>query len=349
MKKSYFLLLLMFVSLTGIAQITVTNNDFIPLNSTLIIGNDTLPDATIVPGPAGTGQTWNFSAVTSASIDTLQTLPPNQTPMANLFPEANYAACQTGDSVYIYFNRNDDKVQMIGVGFDSDSAFVPYIKYTPAQTLLDFPVNYGDDYTQTYFTDITIASPDPAADSIRMKNTIEDHTTVDAYGSLTTPLGTFDALRSKEIQISYDTVWAMLFGNWLAVSAEVDTSISYSWWTNNVNVGFMLFSINMDGVTGNVSDISYLVNSIQGIHSTEIINANVYPNPASDMVNFAFNKVISGQMNIYNQAGQLVKQAELSGEANHRFSVALFPAGVYVYKVLGKTNTILYQGKFIKQ
>ena len=215
--------------------------------------------------------------------------------------------------------------------------------------MLDFPVNYGDDYTQTYFTDITIASPDPAADSIRMKNTIEDHTTVDAYGSLTTPLGTFDALRSKEIQISYDTVWAMLFGNWLAVSAEVDTSISYSWWTNDVSVGFMLFSINMDGVTGNVSDISYLLNSIQGIHSTEITNANVYPNPASNMVNFAFNKVISGQMNIYNQAGQLVKQAELSGEANHRFSVALFPAGVYVYKVLGKTNTILYQGKFIKQ
>ncbi len=349
MKKNYILLVLLFVSLTTVGQITVTNDDFIPLNSTLIIGNDTLPDASIVPGPAGANQSWDFSAATANSSDTMLTLSPGQTPMAQLFPESNYAAFQPGDSVYVYFNRNDDKVQLIGIGFDTDSAFLPYIKYTPAETLLDFPVNFGDDYTQTYYTDITLASPEPGADSIRMKNTIVDQTTVDAYGSLTTPLGTFNTLRSKDFQISYDTIWAQVFNVWIPVSAEIDTSISYSWWTNDVSIGFMLFSIDMEGTTNEVSDVSYLVKSIQSIHQTNTNSAKIFPNPAKASLNIQFEKPVSGQLAIYNQAGQLVKQVELSNQRSHHLSVAMLPSGIYVYKVYSNVNNTLYQGKFMKQ
>ena len=349
MKKNYFLLALLFVSLATMGQITVTNNDFIPLNSTLLIANDTLPDVSIVPGPAGANQTWDFSAATPNTIDTMYTMAPDQTPMADLFPESNYAAYQDGDSIYIYFNRNDDKVQLIGIGFNSDSAFVPYLKYTPAETLLDFPVNFGDDYTQTYYTDATFESPAPEADSLRMKNTIVDHTTVDAFGSLTTPLGTFDALRSKDVQVSYDTAWALFFGNWLVVSAEVDTSISYSWWTNDVNVGFMLFSIDMNMETNGVGDVSYLKNTIQKVHENEIAVANAYPNPVNELLNMQFSKEVDGLLVIYNPSGQLVKQVTLSGQAKVQLSVSALPTGMYVYKVYNNTNIALYQGWFIKQ
>jgi hypothetical protein len=157
MKKNYFLLLLMMASLTGMGQITITNDDFIPLNSTLVIAYDTLPDANIIPGPGGANQTWDFSNVAAHDVDTMLTISPEQTPLVEFFPESNYASYQTGDSVYIYFHRNSDKVQLLGVGFIGSDAIIPMMNYTPPETLLDFPVNFGLTIFQTALVDFLLA------------------------------------------------------------------------------------------------------------------------------------------------------------------------------------------------
>jgi hypothetical protein len=281
----------------------------------------------------------------------MNTLSPSQTPLADLFPESNYAAYQPGDSVYIYFHRDDDKVQLIGIGFNAFDAILPSVKYNPPETLLDFPVNYGDNYNQTYYTINTISSPEPipGIDSIKFKNTIFDETTVDAYGTLTTPLGTFETLRTKDVQISYDTVWALYFGSWIPYSASVDTSVSYSWWTDDNSIGFMLFSIDMDETGTNVSDVSYLIKSVQGIGDNHAAVANVYPNPVSDNLTIEFNKTVSGELMFFNQTGQEIEALQLTGSKTARISVSSYPAGVYFYRVTGHSGTTLYQGKFVKQ
>jgi len=349
MKKNYFLLLLMMASLTGMGQITITNDDFIPLNSTLVIAYDTLPDANIIPGPGGANQTWDFSNVAAHDVDTMLTISPEQTPLVEFFPESNYASYQTGDSVYIYFHRNSDKVQLLGVGFTGSDAIIPIMKYTPPETLLDFPVNFGDDYTQTFYTDKTMVSPNPELgyDSIRFKNTTVSRTTVDAYGNITTPLGLFESLRSKDYQIQYDSVWAMVFGNWVSVSVTVDTSISYSWWTNDQSIGFMLFSIDME--SNGVSDVTFLQNSIQSVKENSVASAKLFPNPSSDLLNIEFDNSITGQLTIFNQAGQMVTNIEVSNQRNLQLSVSSFSTGVYVYKVNSSRGVVLYQGKFLKE
>jgi hypothetical protein len=332
-------------------QITITNDDFVPLNSTLVIAYDTLPDASIVPGPGGANQTWDFSNAVAHDVDTMLTVSPGQTPLFESFPESNYASYQTGDSVYIYFHRNSDKVQLIGVGFVGADAFIPTMKYMPPETLLDFPVNFGDDYTQTFYTDNTMVNTQPELgyDSIRFKSTTVSQTTVDAYGNLTTPMGSFESLRSKDYQIQYDSVWAMVFGNWIAVSATIDTSISYSWWTNDQSIGFMLFSIDMDMETNGVSDVTFLQNSIQSVKENSIASAKVFPNPSSDLLNLEFNNAITGQLTIFNQAGQMVTNIEVSNQRSLQLSVSSFATGIYVYKVNNSRGAVLYQGKFLKK
>ena len=341
----------MMASLTSMGQITITNDDFVPLNSTLVIAYDTLPDASIVPGPGGANQTWDFSNAAAHNVDSMLTVSPNQTPLADFFPESNYASYQTGDSIYIYFHRDSDKVQLLGIGFTGADAFFPTMKYTPPETLLDFPVNFGDDYTQTFYTDITIVNPQPelGSDSIRFKNTTVNQTTVDAYGNITTPLGSFESLRSKDYQIQYDSVWAMIFGNWIAVSATIDTSISYSWWTNDVNIGFMLFSIDMDMESNEVSDATFLQNSIQSVRENRVASAKVFPNPCSDLLNIEFDNEIKGQLAIFNQAGQMVTNIEVSNQKSLQLSVSSFATGVYIYTVNNDRGSVLYQGKFLKK
>ena len=351
MKKNYFLLFLMMTSLISMAQITITNDDFIPLNSTLVIAYDTLPDASIVPGSGGANQSWDFSNVAAHDVDTMLTVSPGQTPLVEFFPESNYASYQTGDSVYIYFNRSSDKVQLLGVGFTGSDAIIPIMNYTPPETLLDFPVNFGDDYTQTFYTDNTMVSPNPELgyDSIRFKSTTVSRTTVDAYGNITTPLGSFESLRSKDYQIQYDSVWAMVFGNWVAVSVTVDTSISYSWWTNDQSIGFMLFSIDMDMESNGVSDVTFLQNSIQSVKENSVASAELFPNPSSDLLNIEFDNSITGQLTIFNQAGQMVTDIEVSNQRNLQLSVSSFSTGVYIYKVNSSRGAVLYQGKFLKE
>ncbi len=351
MKKIYLFVFIVVATVTAYGQITITNNDFVPLHSKLIIGNDSLPDASIVPGEAGANKTWDFTAITAHSTDTMLTVPPGQTPLAELFPESNYAAWQPDDSLYIYFNRNDDKVQLIGIGFNAFDAMLPYMKYTPPETLLDFPVNYGDNYSQTYFTINTVVNPEPGIgiDSICFKNTIMDETTVDAYGTLSTPMGTFETLRTKDVQISYDTVWALVFGNWIPYSATVDTSVNYSWWTNNSDVGFMLFSIDMDETGTQTESASYLISSIQAVSENQIASAKVYPNPANDVLTMDFEKRLSGRLVIYNQNGQQTENTDITDARFVTLSVSDYSPGMYLYEITKSSGSVLYRGKFIKR
>ena len=66
-------------------------------------------------------------------------------------------------------------------------------------------------------------------------------------------------------------------------------------------------------------------------------------------LNIAFNKEVNGQLAIYNQTGQLVKQVTLFGQDKLQLPVSTLPTGMYIYKVYNNANIALYQGKFLKQ
>ncbi len=76
----------------------------------------------------------------------------------------------------------------------------------------------------------------------------------------------------------------------------------------------------------------------------------VYPNPASEIVNFTFSGVAdeNSKIDIYNAGGQMVKSVKInSDESKASVGVSGFPAGMYLYRAY--VNGRMSKGIFIKK
>jgi hypothetical protein len=65
---------------------------------------------------------------------------------------------------------------------------------------------------------------------------------------------------------------------------------------------------------------------------------NVYPNPATDMINVSFNEVVNGTVSIINIAGKEVLSATVNG-AQTSISTTTLSSGVYYVQVNNGNST----------
>ncbi|MDA3866659.1 MAG: lectin like domain-containing protein [Salinivirgaceae bacterium] len=89
-----------------------------------------------------------------------------------------------------------------------------------------------------------------------------------------------------------------------------------------------------------------LVGNTNSKESTSTVK--VYPQPANNAVNFVLttNNMASGNIQVFNTAGQLVETYSVSGESHFSIAVNQLPSGVYFYRV--PTQHGLMHGKFVK-
>ena len=136
MKKLAFTLIFASITLWGFSQITITNQNIAGVGATIVQAYDTLPDASIVPGDAGANQSWNFSALTANSFDSLYTENPGWTPYPDSFPGSNYVIRQLYemDTTYVFCNKNDDLFTTLGYIGSMDDMEVMAIHLVPGFT-----------------------------------------------------------------------------------------------------------------------------------------------------------------------------------------------------------------------
>ncbi len=280
MKKLFtFFALLAFVAVQ--AQITITNNDIAPAGTVIYMAYDT--SLQVTPGPAGGERVWDFSALKVHNADTVSLLLPANTPYGGEFPMANFAVALESDGSFAYFNRNSSLLSNIGVAGDGGDYGFVITSMIPANIYLDFPVNYGNSRVESYYFNIKLADNSlPGVDSVRYKSTTEEQTTIDAWGTMTIPIGTFTVLRQKEEKIVYDSIWTRFFGNWLLISSGVDEFDTYNWWTNDIGAGFTLCTFDVDKITQEMSNITFLNSYTVGVNTLETESALCFPNPASN-------------------------------------------------------------------
>jgi hypothetical protein len=81
-------------------------------------------------------------------------------------------------------------------------------------------------------------------------------------------------------------------------------------------------------------DSCYNVN-ILGIQEHQIINATVYPNPASDHLEVNFGQNISdGKVVLYDVAGRIITEVAVRNKTSIRISCKEFASGIYVYRII---------------
>lgn len=351
MKK---LLLLSFVALSigADAQITITTADIATPTKVIYQANDTMP--TISVGSPGTGLNWNMVALNNHTEDTMTFLPYSAAPNPK-FSTANLLVKQGWQAAYAYAINNASGLTILGnsgtADFGAGPSQINQIN-SPVEILTNFPSTYNSNFTNDYVQRATFFfGVDPGLgvviDSLRTTSAVHKTVVYDGWGTITTPLGSYSALRAKEIIVKHDTTDAYIgFAGWQnAMVVSADSSASYVWWANSI--GFPLVQARMDSL-GAVTEVQWLLAlpTPVGINEfTAAATVNVYPNPAQDQINFATDAKSVKTIQVYDLTGRQVDAFSVTSDIS-TIITSNYANGAYSYDVIGRDNTVLGRGKF---
>jgi hypothetical protein len=148
---------------------------------TVSTAGETLPDGSRV---------WDFSGALPGDKDVLvETLPVTGAWYAASFPQASYASQLSDTSSLLgLFQFTSSNLLLEGVVSPDAGATQTKLTYSPAVSTLQFPLNVGASWS-------TNASVTGTADGVPVVYTEDYTSSVDAQGTLKTPLASFEVLR----------------------------------------------------------------------------------------------------------------------------------------------------------
>ena len=355
MKKTLLIISSLLVVITGSkAQITISSND-ITIPTHLVYQAIDSVHTGISVGSAGANQTWNMSTLAQSSKDTLTFESYAWAPNAN-FPNANLVIKQGWSAQYQYAVNSSSSLSFPGsAGILNLFGYPTQVTQTstPAEIFVPYPYTYNSSFSNNYKSFAKFYyGHDPGVgivlDSVRDRITYKKSGVVDAWGSLTTPLGTFNVIRSKETKVKHDTIdvyYVIGLGAWHNDAQDsMDSTTTYTYWANGI--GFPLASATMDS-TGAVKSVQWLTTlpALGVSEYTALSNETVYPNPAQNEINFVADASKQKAIQLFDVTGRLIDTYSVLDEKT-TINTSNFANGVYFYSIIGKDNSILTRGKF---
>ena len=330
--KAFFIIILVFAFFRGQTQITITLDDLAGVGDTVNLAVvDTAPP-NFKPGSPGPGQTWDFTNLVMDTNQYLYFVDPATTPFAGSFPASNMVVIGMMDSVYLYTIRNSFHFKIDGfagifAGFDD--LVVPF---NPPEILMNFPMNYLDSLEQTVIQDVTIKSDEPFVDSLRYKLVNDITTVVDAWGSLSTPLSSYEVLRMKQTRIVTDSIWMKVGFFWVFLETSTNASLSYRYVANDA--GYSVLEFQSDTAGTEYSGIRYLLDETVSLPDpTSLPAVSVFPNPANSEITFSWNDFRSGNISIYDPTGRMLITEPFSHSRQLKPDIGKLNGGMYFYRV----------------
>ena len=332
---------ILFSTLLSGAQIIITSENVPSAGTNYIRGIDDLPLG-IDPGAPGPGQTWDFTSLVTDEIIGYSYQHPLATPFPGYFPSANLAM-HSSDTAYsfLYYDTDVFELQGFVAVFEGEE----YIfDYTPDMIILNFPFAYGDEISQDYYFEFVSTS---GGDTVKIKNLVTKSLEADAFGVAHLPAGTFDALRATVTQVSKDSTWVQVFGNWMLISATISTTNYYDWYTTDPNVDIMLVSLTYDESWSVLESAEFFKDSYVGIESlTKKSEIDIYPNPSSDMIFIETESFHGLDLQIINDIGEIVISQEITSD-KEKISVREWSSGIYICRIVDANSKVIVQEKIV--
>ncbi len=363
MKKTASLSVFLFAAGLLAAQITVTNATFPQIGDTLYVAvDDSPPDVDLLP-PGGPHH-WDFSDLDAVFSDVIVYRPAiegsigAQVPQAEIFAEI---AFQTEG----YYRTDGSFYELIAVhgtdpalfGLETTAVFDPPVVDRRA------PLQYGDTFESTSQFAVAMATEDLppelidtlglpiVPDSIRIRFTSQRSDTVDAYGTLTLPIGTFEVLREKRVdrrETRIDLLFAVVgWQDWTDVIALIPpfdqllgtrTLITYNFFNDVEKEVILQYLFDIEGIQAPRATFK-TEEFISTAKNRPALEGRVRPtpNPASGVVRFEMSGLPAGSyaLSILDAGGKEVLRRELSlpGEHVETLNLSHLPAGTYLYRL----------------
>lgn len=341
------ILLTALIVYTSSAQITITKSDMPEVGKVYIVANDTTP--TVTPGSAGANQTWNLNGIKNVYTDSEFAIAPSATPYFSDFPTSNLVL-RSFTPGFGYEDEFDNLSadSLVTNGYAVPVPFNPYIVLvlnTSAQVLLSLPATYNKAWKGSFFQRQKYSYA--AGDSIREIVLYSYTGSVDGWGNVTTPVGTFNSLRmNTTLTEIYDSAYQYTKNGWQSFSYTPQPPIRlYDWFANGK--GSPVAELDLENGGNSVSSASYLVNTITGIN--EIKNstlAEAYPNPASSFINVIVKTINqAGYIKILDITGREIQRDALTN-GKIQLNTSAYANGMYLYLITDMSGNLLDKGKF---
>jgi hypothetical protein len=362
MKKLITILLIASFSGSATAQITITNADMPNTGDTLRVSEASVLTPVDL-SLTGANFTWDFSGLlpVAQDIDTFVSVGSTPTLLAIYFVNlsintnrANIAALGTNNplaaqlpvsDVYSFFYENSSLFQQVGFGATIGGTGVP-LGYGNKDIIYNFPLNFNDQDSSN--SDYSLSVPGTVYAEGNQKRV----NFVDGWGSLTTPYGTFNALRMKSTLTGQDSVY--LDSTATGFSTARPLIREYKWLANGERIPVL--QINTAEVFGveAISSIRYR-DSLRvnvGLPPVSALQTNpvLFPNPNSGENVFAMINLVKPaavKIDICAVDGHLVNSSviQLSAGVQNiaiRSSDLQLDAGVYMVRFLleGEAKTV---------
>jgi hypothetical protein len=318
---------------TAFAQITVVRSDFGSIGDKVYIANiDTFIGANRpTAGQSGANRSWNFSSFVPTTYDSVEFVNISDFPD---YPAAANIGIRRGGEVEFYLLNDSFFKSFIVIELTGEELEIPNAV---------FPVTFASSGSDTInieqrTTPSELSIPLPF-DSIWITLRIIGTRTVDAWGQLTLPNGTYDALRIETLSNTQITIRVKNDSQeWLPLPFQIPgagTERNYIWMGKNSK--YFLAEARVDSV-GNLTSLSYQVNrvfpnSVKEINLTSQVL--MYPNPAKGMMHVELTGANHFDYSILDLMGREVASGT-NNSSSLKLDVSAFENGNYLFLI--KTN-----------
>jgi len=235
----------------------------------------------------------------------------------------------TFDNLYDYYKNDGGSYKKVGFGATING--IPLsIRNVPIDHVYMFPLNYGN--VDSSYSEFAVAVPLLGFYGSNQWR----HNEVDGWGSITTPYGTFDAIRVKSTINATDTIYidALQFG----LSIPRPETVEYKWLAQNE--GIPVLEINT--LFGIPTTIKYKDDDdfSTSIASSQEEDLHLYPNPAKDQLNFRVGQdQLGATIEVFDMNGRLVEQS-IAYELQNELDLSTLPTGQYVLRMISRSEVL---------
>ncbi|MFN2430514.1 MAG: T9SS type A sorting domain-containing protein [Cryomorphaceae bacterium] len=345
-KKIYLITISALTAAMLSAQPTIEFNDFGLENGTQVSLRGA---STIIPiGEGGENQTWDYSDLNPSgniTLDVHTAVSPDGQPAADSYPTATHVFepfnVNNTDAEYKRFS--DDKLEMLGIHYNPNQTSTPkLIDYTDPRTELEFPLTYGATFSDTYANE--------------QGNSIEDYhetaeftATVDAWGTMILPSGTFEDV----LRVRYDVVGD--FTTFGSSSEEIDpfTETIYAYYTAGIPSPLIRIAIRDYETYSTFSRKYYDGNVLSTDNAEDVKSTLLYPSPVSDIlrVELGLHQSTDVHLDVFDITGKRVlsqnKGILPAGKNSFTIPVSTLADGVYLTVIQTASGNVTQ--KFVVQ
>jgi hypothetical protein len=353
MKKSLLLVFTMLSASTCFSQISIESSDLTSVGDQIIRYADTIP--AYGPGPSGPNVTWDFSGAVPEDTAVTTVVTVASTGFQSTFSSSDYAMQGNADS-YLFFEHDANTMTTTGAAGDLLGNGDIESPFSDNLLLHEFPRTYQSNFDDTYafITEADgagLQTPIPV-NRVRLTHTGHVYDTTDAYGTLITPTGTYDAIRVKTVDFTYDLLEFRLlpppFGTWDQLPSTLDTITTYTWHAKEEMLAIAEFAYD---TLDNPARFTYSsvppVTTVGVEYVDEKMPFALYPQPASDQL-FVKGLSQSGnhQAHVFSIDGKMVRNEALVGNS---INVSDLKSGMYILRITLSDGTRPEPMKFIVQ